>query len=897
MFGSGATRRTMRRRGLLVMTVALALVASTVIVDAVARFTPASATGTNKWDASSAMRYDTDGTVIGDIIPDLIDEDDEYWIDTSTPFPTNFFGTKYADLCVTTNGTIYPSNGTCTDDYDQGVGDLAIEGQSPMIAALATDIDPGESSLMIENEDGVMPSGPVTDTSGASGGAGTLTVTTSASVSDLSVGDKVYFWGTGDATLDDADFTITALDTVAKTISFSVGSAVPDNIAQGKWYYYRTYTFGEFTNTSTTGSAVTISSVSISEGDGLMVGDYIAFQSADADLNSKIFEVTAVDTGANTLTFNLPVGGTAPSPTATGYWFFSDGVGAVRTVNYGTTTIDGRQALVFTWYRIAENDADNADFLYNTLQIVVVKRATGDLTAGFDFDIEFNYGTLLDDEDGYHIDDPTDSCTAYDSAGQPDELADCRWGVGTASYVSGLQVQSITFSGTTATLTTVTPHGLAGKGSEVWLELDASGDPVLGALNSNDRASAKVTGPSTLTFTVETPGANTTFGSPPTINASDVYELYGAYAINRLANSGDTAMVKNSLNSSVRGRYTFGMAGGTPTQFKTLAQVVGGGSTGLDPFRPGGSGDPGPGTAPPPAPAPTPTTAPATSTGLPPLQPVVSQTTVTVPAGQSVVLQNGVPVGTTVQPNAGRTGIVMQGPDFLLNVIGQQQGGAPSQLNANGQLEVTSGQGLGVSGTGFAPSTEAQVYVLTGAAQPTATAARSTRAASTAALLLGTTKVNADGSFGAVLPIPSTLAPGNYVAQVVGYSPSLQVRVASLGMVLSDSVVSTKRIKSQVLFAPLSKALTGPAKDRLAAAVKRVPKGAKKVTVQVIGFVQPTMGTSNDQVLSTARANAVAAQLKAAGLKGKYVISGRGQATQSGPQGRRVEVVIAYQMG
>ena len=130
-----------------------------------------------------------------------------------------------------------------------------------------------------------------------------------------------------------------------------------------------------------------------------------------------------------------------PSTTATGKWFFSDGVGAVRTVNYGTATVAGRQAVVFTWYRIAENDTGNADFLYNTLQIVLVKRATGDSTVGFDFDIEFNYGTLQDDEDGYSASNPASSCTAYSSY-QPTGRDNCRWGVGTAGYIASLKSQN-----------------------------------------------------------------------------------------------------------------------------------------------------------------------------------------------------------------------------------------------------------------------------------------------------------------------------------------------------------------------------------------------------------------------------------------------------------------------
>ena len=866
----------------------LVVLGTTVLADGITSPTPASA---GAWDTSSAIRYDADGTVIGTAVESLIDNDDGDWLVPSSPFPVNFFGTKYAQMCVTTNGSVYPSNGTCTDQYDEGMGQLAISGAAPLIAALATDIDPGEASLMIENENGAIPSGPVTGTSGAAGSVGprTLTVTSSASLSDLVVGDWVYFWGTGDSRLDDYKYLITALDTTARTMSFSVGGVVPDGIAQGKWYYHRTVTFGAYSGmvASTTPGDMTVTST-VSDGLGLKVGDSVAFQSADANIDAKIYEVSAV--GSGTFDFVLPAGAPAPVTTTPGYWFFSDGVGAVRTVNYGTATIDGRSAMVFTWYRIAENDTDNQDWLYNTLQIVIVQRSTGDATNGWDFDIEFNYGSLQDDEDGYDATDPTDSCTAYTNPGIVNGIADCRWGVGAASYKSGLQVQSISFSGTDATITTTTPHGLAGLGSEVWIKLDTAVDPVINNLTANDRGRATVTGASTLTFPVDTPGADTTFTPPPAIEASDVYELYADYSIDRLADNGDTAMVDNSVNSSVLGRYTFGFVGGTPSGFKTLAEAISP-SPAPAPAVPPAAAAPAPVTTPSASATTTPTPAPA----VPPLEPVVSVITSTVLPGQGLILENGATVPVTVRPNGSSSGIVMEGPGFALNLAGQQANGSPAPLNSRGQLVVNSEQGLSVSGTGFAPGTDAQVYVLTGSEQRAASRSGMNRAGSTAALQLGAAKVGANGEFTGVLPIPSTLTPGEYVAQVVGYSPSFQVRVASLGMVLTKPAVPVKRLRTTVLFAPLSAVLTDASVAKLSAAVKKVPKRVSKVTVQVVGYVQPTSGTGNDRTLSTARAKAVAAELKALGIKGQFVVSGRGQATQSGAAARRVEVVIAYQ--
>lgn len=109
-----------------------------------------------------------------------------------------------------------------------------------------------------------------------------------------------------------------------------------------------------------------------------------------------------------------------------------DGWGTPCEIYFGTTTIDGRDAFIITWYRVSMNSADNDPALSNTFQLVIIKKATGDDTVGWDFDIEFNYGTLRDGEEGYSAEDPSSSCLD-EIEGNPD----CRWGVGWANYLVG----------------------------------------------------------------------------------------------------------------------------------------------------------------------------------------------------------------------------------------------------------------------------------------------------------------------------------------------------------------------------------------------------------------------------------------------------------------------------
>jgi outer membrane protein OmpA-like peptidoglycan-associated protein len=305
----------------------------------------------------------------------------------------------------------------------------------------------------------------------------------------------------------------------------------------------------------------------------------------------------------------------------------------------------------------------------------------------------------------------------------------------------------------------------------------------------------------------------------------------------------------------------------------------------------------------PPAPTPEPTTAPTPTASasprplVPPLAPVVNSVTQAIPPGKGVVTENGVEIPVTLAPTDSSHGMQFTAADWSLSLAGLLPDGSRAPLNTQGQLVIDEGRGLRTGGTGFAAGTDAKVYLL-----PPVVTARSgshllgrAGVALTAPLLLGTVPVGTDGTFVGTLPVPLTVPPGDYISQVVGYSPAMQARTASLGVVLSaDKKSVVKRVATTVYFASGSPALDSTAKARLAVVSKRIPRSATNVNVQSIGYVQGTTFTGNDLKLSTARAANTAAQLKLNGIRGKSYVSGRGVAKEPGARARRVEVVIAY---
>lgn len=186
-----------------------------------------------------------------------------------------------------------------------------------------------------------------------------------------------------------------------------------------------------------------------------------------------------------------------------------DGFAKPCSVYYGTTTVDGKDAIVITWYRVPNNDGGNNPLLSNTIQLLLIKRDTGSDATGWDFDFEFNYATLTDDEDGYALEEDgtydEGNCSAYTA----DEIID-----------------------------------------DMDTPLDESDDTVTGyTYNKTDTYDLCRWGIGVGNYTVEDGG---TVG----------YEFFEQYSIAQLIDSGDTAMIKHSLGSTVLGRYRCSMING-----------------------------------------------------------------------------------------------------------------------------------------------------------------------------------------------------------------------------------------------------------------------------------------------------------------------------------------------
>ncbi len=266
---------------------------------------------------------------------------------------------------------------------------------------------------------------------------------------------------------------------------------------------------------------------------------------------------------------------------------------------------------------------------------------------------------------------------------------------------------------------------------------------------------------------------------------------------------------------------------------------------------------------------------------------------------QPVVLVDRIRVPAEAAPNANEAGMDVWSRDWRIEyrgagVVASAQAASlarPLTVNLSsidartasmnmvptGVVRVKQGGELVATASGFMPDTSAVLYLL----DPP--------------IALAVVQVTADGAFEANVLIPSSLTPGTYLSQVNGYTADGQVRSVTLGFEVVDNPQATpKQLRTKVFFDARSSSVNKKAKQQIAKALKRLPKGAQDVSVQVIGYVQPDRTPNNDDELSTARAMNVARVMARSGLKGRYYVSGQGRANESTKQARRVEVTIGF---
>ena len=576
------------------------LIASGLIMSVVAASpVSASITSPSPVDTSNAIRWNANGSPIGDVVYEFVDQDDRT-TRIEAPFPLNFYGTRFPSLCLSTNGLVYPIASvttSCSASFDKSLEYLALNNQSGLIAALALDLDLGEEihnpqresteELQIASVNAVANVVTVTTTEAHGYRIGEL-IRTSIDP-DFGAGT---FWSDRVQTIPSP-----TTFTLENSQSLADGTYVPT--AGDRAVVFREVIFERVTELSLAGTTLTVKTSGDSD---FGIGGKFTFTKTGIPAldNGKFVVASRVD--RQNFTVTVPASVTDVDSTQAGdqttMLFNSnnpralerDEVGAIQQVYFGTTTVGGRDAYSLTWYRTGTNDtstnginggrfpAVNPETLSITLQLLIIKRSTGSDAAGWDFDYEVNIGHATDASDGYQSTSPGSGCGSSTLA----DLALCRWGIGTARYYLGPDISSFSHDGTVLTVNTATPHGLTVGRYVRPVDLCNS--------NSNcfDGVSKVVSVVDADTVTLDTGGNSFVEEAAPAgakLGYGDSSELFPNTSVLDLRDAGgSTALVRNSLNSNVLGRYTFGMVNGQVTSF--VVPTMGAGVSGTPPAAP-----------------------------------------------------------------------------------------------------------------------------------------------------------------------------------------------------------------------------------------------------------------------------------------------------------------------
>lgn len=236
-----------------------------------------------------------------------------------------------------------------------------------------------------------------------------------------------------------------------------------------------------------------------------------------------------------------------------------------------------------------------------------------------------------------------------------------------------------------------------------------------------------------------------------------------------------------------------------------------------------------------------------------------------------------------VKLNQEQTGYIVAAADWSISISSTTKFVQGNTADSTSRVVIEKGNTVTTSGVGFKPFSQVDVYVYS------------------TPIWLGAVITDQFGNFTTTLPMPVALPEGEHTFQAQGFTPDEVQRTAAVPITLIPATVIAKpgQLRFDVYFAMNSTVITNAERTKIARQVKSaLAKAATnaKLTVNVVGWVQPNPNPGNISFLSTNRAKNVAELMKKLGLKGSYTLSFPGLEKNNIPTARRSSVVIKWNL-
>ena len=218
---------------------------------------------------------------------------------------------------------------------------------------------------------------------------------------------------------------------------------------------------------------------------------------------------------------------------------------------------------------------------------------------------------------------------------------------------------------------------------------------------------------------------------------------------------------------------------------------------------------------------------------------------------RAMALIGGTPSPVEVHVDTEANELVLRGRSFRNDISAVDENGRRLPLSQTGQLTLEPGIGVHVSGFGYQPNSDVNVF-------------RHSEPA-----LLGIVHTDAQGRYDAVLQLPRNTQPGDHTIESVGTDADGSVRALALGVKVKPAA-KTRVLSTTLFFTPNANRPGITAQAQLDALLARIPVTATKVNVTVRARAYRISTQRNAMLFAKQRALITTALIKAHGLRGTY---------------------------
>jgi uncharacterized repeat protein (TIGR02543 family) len=232
--------------------------------------------------------------------------------------------------------------------------------------------------------------------------------------------------------------------------------------------------------------------------------------------------------------------------------------------------------------------------------------------------------------------------------------------------------------------------------------------------------------------------------------------------------------------------------------------------------------------------------------------------TVEAKAGQNVLVVGDKVISASTEVTADKQGLKVVTPDWQFTLKVQASAGAAANQEATSgtQLVVTTGQTVAVAGDKFQAGSTVKVWIFS---DP---------------ILLGTVKVNPDGTFASTLSVPTGLELGNHTLVLQGVNSKNEVQNAQAPLLLKANSPASKPVtlNAVVRFA-IGSAHVSTVTHRMLAQLMHQLAGLKQITISAVTYYRHPASAPRAAKLGAQRAAVLRKALKRASIQATVIAS------------------------